>query len=161
MGLPQLKDHHTIWTPELVEISLPLAGLARRCVARIVDQVLLVIVYVVIVLGALLGVAEAYPEAALIGGAIMIILADFVYFWGFHAFMNGQTPGKALVGIRVVTERGGRINSVTSVIRSLLNFVDMILFYGGISAFMILGTSQEKRIADFGAGTIVIREYKA
>lgn len=161
MGLPQLKDHHTIWTPELVEISLPLAGLARRCVARIVDQVALTAIYLVIVVGALLGVADAYPDVAIIGGFILIVLADFIYFWGFHTFMDGQTPGKKLLGIRVVSNRGGRINAVTALIRGLLNVVDMMLFSYGISAFMVLGTDQEKRIADFGAGTIVIRDHKA
>jgi len=56
----------------------------------------------------------------------------------------------------VVTARGGRINSVTSLIRSLFNIADMLLFGGGVSALMILATEQEKRIADFAAGTLVI-----
>ena len=168
MGLPQLKEHHTIWTPELVEIELPLAGLARRCVARVLDQFILGIAYAAILviafmLGAAMEFSDKSPEALMlvIGVVVLCLLLDFVYFWFFHGFVNGQTPGKMAVGIRVVTVRGGRINSVTAIIRSLLNFADMALLSGGISAFMILATDQEKRIADFGAGTIVVRNHQS
>lgn len=89
---------------------------------------------------------------------VVISLADFAYYWAFHSFMNGQTPGKRLMGIRVVTQRGGKINATTALIRGVFNIVDMALFSGGVSALMILMTQQEKRIADFAAGTIVVQD---
>ena len=48
MGVPQPKQHHSIWTPEMVEISMPLAGIGRRCVARLVDHAILGVFAVVI-----------------------------------------------------------------------------------------------------------------
>ncbi len=161
--MPDIKQHHTIWTPELVELSMPLAGIARRCLARLIDQVILLVLYIVLVVAAiglpnLLGIQQNHLFTLLVSGAclLLIILADFLYFWAFHTFMNGKTPGKSALGIRVVTARGRRINSVTSLIRSLFNIADMLLFGGGVSALMILATDQEKRIADFAAGTLVI-----
>jgi uncharacterized RDD family membrane protein YckC len=155
--MPEIQQHHTIWTPELVELSMPLAGVARRCLARLIDQLILVVIYIAIIV---LTFANPFKNISIsiILGILMFVLSDFIYFWAFHAFMKGQSPGKKCLGIRVVTPRGGKINAVTALIRSLFNIVDMILFTGGISALMILATDQEKRIADFAAGTIVIIE---
>jgi uncharacterized RDD family membrane protein YckC len=161
----ELKQYHTIWTPELVELSLPLAGIARRCLARILDQALLLVIYSAIffVMMILPGIMHYHllrsaVTTALIGCLVLFSLAEFTYFWAFHNWMNGQTPGKKMLHIRVVTHRGGKINAVTSLIRSLFNIVDMLLFTGGISALIILLTPQEKRIADFAAETLVIYE---
>jgi uncharacterized RDD family membrane protein YckC len=165
LGLPLLKQHHSIWTPELVELSLPLAGITRRVLARLLDQLILVGVYLAIIFVgfASLGVLvkefeEPAPLAVFLFCAffVLVVLADFLYYWGFHALTGGKTPGKMLLGIRVVTARGGRINGVTALVRSLFNFADMILFSGSVSAIMLVATEQEKRIADYAAGTIVV-----
>lgn len=134
---------------------MPLAGIARRCLARITDQVILTIVYVALAIMGIMNIFHNYAVSFIIC-IVLIVLADFLYFWAFHALMGGQTPGKKLMGIRVVSSRGGQINMVTSLIRSLFNIADVMLFAGGVSSLMILGTEQEKRIADFAAGTIVI-----
>ncbi|HEY9686932.1 MAG TPA: RDD family protein [Coleofasciculaceae cyanobacterium] len=165
MGLPLLKQHHSIWTPELVELSLPLAGIARRVLARLLDQLILVGVYLAIVFAGFVGLGAlakdldpALAVGLLCACFVLVVLTDFLYYWGFHALTGGKTPGKMLLGIRVVTARGGRINGVTALIRSLFNFADMILFSGSISAIMLVATEQEKRIADFAAGTIVVMD---
>lgn len=160
--MPDIKQDHTIWTPELVELSMPLAGIARRCLARLIDQVILVcicvgLIFVALKLPNFLGFhTSLFYFVLFLACFLIIVLSDFIYFWAFHAFMNGKSPGKVALGIRVVTARGGRINSITSLLRSLFNIADVLLFAGGISALMILATDQEKRIADFAAGTLVI-----
>jgi uncharacterized RDD family membrane protein YckC len=160
---PELNQHHTIWTPELVELSMPLAGIARRCLARLCDQLILFIFYVAYIAWVIFNFKHFYHSptqlAALqIASLIIFTVTDFAYFWAFHNFMNGQTPGKKWMKIRVVSQRGGKINATTALIRGLFNIVDMGLFSGGISALMILMTKQEKRIADFAAGTIVVQD---
>jgi uncharacterized RDD family membrane protein YckC len=163
LGLPRMKQHHSIWTPELVELSLPLAGITRRVLARLLDQLILGGIYLVIVVVGLVGFGalakDLDPTLAVVlfcVALVLIVLTDFFYYWGFHALTGGQTPGKILLGIRVVTTRGGRINSVTALVRSLFNWADMILFSGSISAIMLIATEQEKRIADYAAGTLVV-----
>lgn len=164
LGLPLLKQHHSIWTPELVELSLPLAGITRRVLARIIDQLVLLGVYAGIIfagifsMGALAGEnsGQMLVAAVVCVCFVLMVTADFLYYWGFHALTGGQTPGKMFLGIRVVTTRGGRINMVTALVRSLFNFIDTVLFWGSLSAIMIMGTDQERRIADYAAGTIVV-----
>lgn len=172
MGQPLVKQHHSIWTPELVELSLPLAGITRRVLARIIDQVILAVIYVAIVIGGLVATGATYEVfekrlgadggiAAMIVAClalVLFVLADFIYYWAFHAVTGGQTPGKMALGIRVVTPRGGRINGVTALIRALFNVIDSLLFWGSIAAIMILATDHERRIADFAAGTLVVND---
>lgn len=161
--MPDIKQDHTIWTPELVELSMPLAGIARRCLARLIDQVILLCICVGLFFAAISFPAVVHSSSTsvlviLFSGScfLLIILSELLYFWAFHAFVNGKSPGKMALGIRVVTARGGKINAITSLLRSLFNIADVLLFAGGISALMILATDQEKRIADFAAGTLVI-----
>jgi uncharacterized RDD family membrane protein YckC len=167
---PNEHQHHTIWTPELVEISLPLAGVARRVIAMLIDQVgiFLVLIGLIVTTFIVLGMnAQSFARSGSEGVPMMLmitvisiflfcILSYFFYFWGFHTFNNGQTLGKMAVGIRVVTDRGGHAGVWTCFVRSLFDLLDMLLFYGGVSVMMIIMTQQEKRIADFAAGTIVI-----
>jgi len=162
---PELNQHHTIWTPELVELSMPLAGIGRRCLARICDQLILAVVYIAyfiwVVVNAKYYFAAQNQEAMgwfTIAMIVVITITDFAYYWAFHNFMNGQTPGKKLMNIRVVSQRGGRINATTALIRGLFSMVDTLLCSGGVSALMILMTKQEKRIADFAAGTLVVQD---
>lgn len=164
MGQPLPNQHHNIWTPELVEISLPLAGISRRILARLIDQVILAAFFVLLFVICIFAF-KAFPELLddgdtaiyiLCGFLLVMAVMEFLYFTCFHTFTGGKTPGKYALGIRVVTARGGRINLSTALIRSVFNILDMALFTGGVSALMILGTEDEKRIADFAAGTIVI-----
>lgn len=161
---PDEHQHHTIWTPELVEISLPLAGVARRCMALLVDQCIIGFTLIGLWL-ALFAAAIAFANSTLVAPeAIFLVyialtlfsaVCYFCYFWVFHTLNNGQTPGKMWLKIRLVTDRGGQANTWTCFIRSLFDVTDMVLLYG-ISVILILTTQREKRIADFAAGTIVI-----
>ena len=142
---------------------MPLAGIARRCLARLCDQAILLLFYIAYFVWLALTARYYFTSMAAfasiqIASIIVFTVADFAYYWAFHNFMNGQTPGKRLMGIRVVSQRGGKINATTALIRGVFNIVDMALFSGGVSALMILMTKQEKRIADFAAGTIVVQD---
>ncbi len=165
---PGEHQHHTIWTPELVEISLPLAGVARRCIAMLIDQLIVFSFLIGLFITAMitLGLSASYFHQfsgnvfimAIFGILLLCQILYSCYFWSFHTFNQGQTLGKMWLGIRLVTDRGGRANGWTCFIRSLFDILDMMLFYGGISVMMILMTDKEKRLADFAAGTLVILE---
>jgi uncharacterized RDD family membrane protein YckC len=163
---PDEHQHHTIWTPELVEISLPLAGVARRCIAMLVDQIIITMFMVALWTVFFMTMAMAFETmlytqstvfmVVIVGMMLFSLVFYFLYFWGFHTLNNGQTLGKMWLSIRLVTDRGGRANAWSCFVRQLFDILDMLLFYGGISVMLILMTEREKRIADMAAGTIVI-----
>ena len=157
----------------MVQLDIPFAGVARRFIARLVDEflvwgfilgLLVVSVYSGIFLAALLEsqstVLGRFRDELflliLIAVVLAVLVIKFIYYACFHAFNNGQTPGKMVTNIRLVTDRVGRANLWTCCIRSVVDFIDMALLSGVISFLMILVHKQEKRIADLASGTIVI-----
>ena len=167
--------YHSIWTPEMVELKVPLAGLMRRILARMVDEILtnaLMVGIAYVGLYALIAVfaatvdthKESSPDDVVpfIIAAVLLaatyILVKFLYYWAFTAFNRGRTLGKLLFRVRVVSERMGTVNPWTCVARALFDILDFMLFLAPISMILIATTTKEKRLADFAAGTIVIRE---
>ncbi|MGF1495693.1 MAG: RDD family protein [Elainellaceae cyanobacterium] len=157
-------------TPECVELELTLAGIGNRVLALMIDYLLLtVFITGVIVLITFLGEQLATLVANLTGDTqslelwmlAILALAVFVIYSGYFVFFEttwqGQTPGKRFTKIRVVQVDGRPVGLPQAVLRSLLRPIDDLFFIGLI--FILLG-SQERRIGDWVAGTLVIQVEK-
>jgi len=57
---------------------------------------------------------------------LFVFVVEWFYGGLFETFWNGQTPGKWLLGIRVLTVDGQPINGLQAVMRNILRFVDMM-----------------------------------
>ncbi|HXJ31111.1 MAG TPA: stage II sporulation protein M [Gemmatimonadales bacterium] len=141
-------------TPEHVVIQLELAGLGSRLAAASADLFLLFLgEWLLSVVMSASG--DAYWLRA-VGVAI-----GFAIFWGyfvlFETFNSGRTPGKQLLGIRVVMETGHPVTWAAAVVRNLVRFVDGLTFFF-LGFLMVLFHPQNKRLGDIAAGTIVVRE---
>lgn len=122
-----------------------LASPGQRLIALIIDTVILSIV------GGVLGVGS--------GQQILGIGAGFIvgaaYNWYFWTQQNGQTPGKMLVGIRVVKADGGKIGDVEAVIRYIGYYVNtFLLLLGWLWALV---DDQRQGLHDKLAGTVVVK----
>ena len=143
-------------TPEHVVIQLELAGVGSRLAAASVDVFLLFVMeWLLSVVISAAGHGEVYWLEA-VGVAI-----GFVMFWGYFALFEtlngGRTPGKQMLGIRVVMETGHPVTWAAAVVRNLVRFVDgLTLFFLGF--LLVLFHPQNKRLGDIVAGTIVVRE---
>jgi uncharacterized RDD family membrane protein YckC len=101
--------------------------------------------------------------AASIGIALLIVvlfLIFFGYFILFEALSNGQTPGKKMLGIRVVRDGGYPLDFMASVIRNLIRVGEIAIGFYALSAVVAVFSPLNKRIGDLAAGTIVIRESR-
>ncbi len=89
-------------------------------------------------------------------------LASFVlglgYWIGLELRWNGQTPGKRLLGLRVVAENGLRLEPTQVVLRNVLRLVDLLPGMFGVGGAVALLHPEHRRLGDLVAGTIVIRE---
>jgi uncharacterized RDD family membrane protein YckC len=152
-------------TPEQVSFRLVRAGLGSRILAASVDTAILLVVYVFVIIG-LFG-AGAFLSAA--GGelatwhvAVVILVLTFLlwgYYIGFELAWNGQTPGKRLLGIRVVGDGGLPVTPSQVVVRNLVRIVDLQFGYG-VAMIAMFATKDEKRLGDLAAGTIVVSERR-
>ncbi|NPV05675.1 MAG: RDD family protein [Syntrophaceae bacterium] len=147
-------------------------GFWRRLYAFTVDKIILGFIGMVLFfVGATafgLGISpramSADPEALLeLGGRVFLlyqtvtVLLDMAYFTYFHG-TTGQTPGKRLLGLRVVQETGEPIGFGTAFLRWVGYIVSGIPMLMG---FLWAGADRRKQgWHDKIAGTVVIDLYQ-
>lgn len=129
-------------------------GVGIRAVAVIIDLVVWgVIGYIIALLtGATTGAGFELEGAP----ALLWFLSFFVYYIVLEA-QFGQTVGKKLVGIRVVTESGTGIGYRDSVVRNVLRIVDGLLFYL-VGAILVYQSDSKQRLGDRVGKTFVVSD---
>ncbi len=172
------EERMAIRTPEHVQLNILVAGAGNRFLAVAVDlllQVLALIGVLVLLLSIewvtaggvrrTLGDLFQGKEAGvwLFAGIILItFLIQWGYFTFFETVWTGQTPGKRLLKIRVLREDGRPIGFTEAAIRNLIRTVLDSQPFNSYAIGFVTGILNErfKRLGDFAAGTIVIRERR-
>ncbi|MCO6453716.1 MAG: RDD family protein [Pirellulaceae bacterium] len=171
----QIDTKIEVVTPENIAFHYQVAGPARRAMAFLIDLVIrLGILFGVGCLTAVFGIVAG--GVAILGYLIAYFLLDWFYGALFETFMNGQTPGKRVLGIRVLTVDGQPINGLQAVIRNVLRSVDLMpvlsLEMFGIPAPMyiiptfmvglvIMATNRRfQRLGDLVCRTMVVMEER-
>lgn len=149
-GTLPLDSRILVSTPENVAFDYRLAGPFTRALALLID--IAIISACVIAIGFLLLLLGA-------SGIGLLLFVAFVAFWGYgglmEGFWNGQTLGKKLVGLRVVSDTGLAINAGQAMLRNILRYADLFPpFFPGAVA-MLFG-NRFQRLGDLSAGTMVI-----
>jgi uncharacterized RDD family membrane protein YckC len=149
-------------TPERIVFQYPLAGPFRRAVAYLLDFMLMIFLTVVASVLLLLAFGALGGGGAGVGAAFV---AYFALTWGYGAFcegvLNGQTFGKRLTGIRVVSDQGVPITGAQAVLRNLVGALDgpvPFVYLLGLSSMLL--TRKFQRLGDLAAGTMVVVEER-
>lgn len=152
-----------IQTPENIEFEYRLAGPFRRVPAFLLDFVFRML----IIFGcwiAFLFVGQLISGIGSFGitfdlGVFLLFVFQFLlqWFYGafFEAYWNGQTPGKWLCGIRVISVDGRPINLSQGIVRNLVRFADLAPT-GIIGIVCVSLTERFQRLGDLAAGTMVV-----
>ena len=158
---------YRVLTPERVSLQYDVAGIGSRGAAAMVDTLIQAITLAVVMAG-LSGVTAVAGVSAPVGrGGVTLVfallaLAIFVvtsgYFMLWEILWSGQTPGKRLVGVRVIRDNGYPIRPVDAVIRNLVRIVDWLPLFYGVGMLSMLLNQRSRRLGDFASGTIVVRE---
>jgi uncharacterized RDD family membrane protein YckC len=161
---------YSVLTPERVSLEYGIAGVGSRAGAAILDTVIQAIALTVLFVAgfaavvALAATRALPPDPEVYGafGIAFVALVTFMvtsgYFMIFEIVWNGQTPGKRMMGLRVIRESGYPLRPVDSVIRNLVRIVDWLPIVYGFGVLTMLFNKRSKRLGDFAAGTIVVRE---
>ncbi|MFQ3548611.1 MAG: RDD family protein [Armatimonadota bacterium] len=150
-------------TPENVKIDYELAGLGSRGTAIIIDG-LIQFAMIAILAGAFIGF-NLFEWNNLANWAIgLIFIMLFLIFFGYHLFFeliwNGQTPGKRLLNIRAIREEGMPADSMGIAIRNIVRILDFLPSVYLIGILFAFFSAQNKRVGDYAAGTLVVKEIK-
>ena len=158
-----LDDELVIETPERVELHYVLANVGNRFLAAAIDHLIQAgLGFVVLVLaGAFRG---GVFSSMGVWAAALAVLAVFAIYWGyfvvFETLWSGQTPGKRWMRLRVVREDGRPVRFFEVFVRNLLrlvvDFMPMPTY--AIGVISIIFSARSKRVGDFVAGTVVVKE---
>lgn len=142
-----------IETPEGIDLVLRPAGLVARSQAFAIDLCIRLLIA-----GAALLVFGLFDRLGIGLCAIALFLINWWYMVLFEVLDQGRTPGKRILGLRVVEDDGTPIGWASSLTRNLLRFVDMLPFGYSIGALTCLNHPMFKRLGDLAAGTLVIHD---
>jgi uncharacterized RDD family membrane protein YckC len=89
-----------------------------------------------------------------------VFATQWVYWTAAEVLMGGQTPGKRLMGIRVVRVDGSPVGVLESAVRNLVRVVDSLPVVYAVGILCVLLTRQHRRLGDLLAGTLLVREER-
>lgn len=174
----------TFITPEGVDLRLELGTAGSRAAAFIIDLLLMTVTLALVTI-ALSFMAVPGTEQFL--GALWLI-GFFVlrngWFSLFEMGSRGATPGKRLMGLRVVARDGARLTGAAVIARNAMREIEVFLplsflgdqtaegtadtfltifalLWSGIFLFFPLFNKDRLRVGDLVAGTWVVRNEKA
>ena len=135
-------------------------------VAYLIDFILLTVVLFVLLTILYSSMFTGYGSSNDVMVAVIIAMIVLLYPLGgyfiiFELVMQGQTPGKRVMGIRVINDNGAPAGYLQIVLRNLFKLVDgsyPVQYVIGGSALIF--TKRTQRLGDLVAGTLVIREGK-
>jgi uncharacterized RDD family membrane protein YckC len=164
-----------IETPEHIVFRHRVAGPARRFLAYLLDLIICYTAFVVvsfIILLVAIGTAAATnaAESAIAAGIGVLLVILFAIQWVYFAVLEawrGRTPGKAALGLRVVTTTGRPIGLRAAALRNVLRAADALplaytaglLSLAGLVSMSV--TRRFQRLGDLVAGTIVVVPERA
>ena len=148
-------DNFQIETAQNISIHQNAAGVGERILAFLIDLVLQVFYLIAVnylLQGLDLDSGQQWVYILVMG------LPLFLYALLWETFWNGQSPGKALLQIRVVKIDGSKPAFSNYVVRWLLRLIDVTFTSGSVAVVTILLNGKGQRLGDLAARTTVISE---
>jgi uncharacterized RDD family membrane protein YckC len=145
-------------TGDAVVLEMRLAKLASRSLALAIDLVVqggLFIVGALLLSGPLSFADEALAAAVSLVFYVSVLIG---YPVAFETATRGRSLGKMALGLRVVREDGGPAHFRHAFVRALLGVVEIWLTFGSVALITSLASAKGKRLGDYLAGTVVVRE---
>jgi len=117
-----------IVTPENISFCYRVAGPFRRLPAFVIDLLLRFgIWFAIVFVFGILGVLDVIDGAlAIVFMLLLLFVMEWLYGGLLETFWNGQTVGKRVMRIRVLSTGGQPINGLQAMMRNILRFADMM-----------------------------------
>ena len=172
-------------TPEGVDLRLELGGAGARAAAFMLDAMIMILAMIILTTV----IALAITANRRSGIAAMIWLLGFFvlrngWFILFEMGGRGATPGKRMLGLRVVARDGARLTGGAVIVRNAMREIEVFLplsflaaqasrgaadafliifalLWSGIFLFFPLFNRDRLRIGDLLAGTWVVQTVRA
>ena len=149
----------TVKTSQNIDIDYQVAGIGDRIKARLIDYSLFYILFLVLIVTATQALDMRSKES---GETIATIMVSWLIICAFYdvlteIFLNGQSIGKRVIRIRVMSANGSRATVGQYLLRWIFRIVDISATMGAAAITSIAFTDNKQRIGDLVAGTVIIK----
>ena len=145
-----------ITTSQNIDIDYEVAGVGDRIVARLIDYGLFILILILGVIVAILGKGIEQSITIIV---LVIIYATLYVFYDLicEMFMNGQSIGKRVMKIKVISLDGARPSSGQYLLRWLFRIIDFTLTSDICGLICVAVSEKQQRVGDIVAGTTLIK----
>lgn len=176
--LRQIDSTIDVVTPENISFQYEVAGPFRRLPAFLIDVVLRFAIAAAFMIALMFmnEIIRLDSDVVLALGLLLWFALEWFYGGVLETYWNGQTIGKKIVGLRVLSVDGQPINGLQAMMRNLLRLADMMplipigaLFGWGEGPWIVptcmLGlvvpvlNRRFQRLGDLVCGTMVVVEH--
>jgi uncharacterized RDD family membrane protein YckC len=151
-----------------VDVSMAVAGTGARALAFLIDLIIRTVLvtawYVIATLvynGEWSLQAPIDPEGS---WYLYVALPATGIYTLYHVVleigMRGRTPGKRMVGVRLVTRDGAVPSAAAFIVRNVFRLVDSFPLGYGVGLITSLITREHVRVGDLAAGTLLVYENR-
>jgi uncharacterized RDD family membrane protein YckC len=144
-------------TAQNIDIDYEVAGVGERTLARLIDFGFFLAAYLIaLIIYTLIQKSVGYRVAAIV--IIIVYVALFVFYdLACETLMNGQSFGKRIMKIKVISLDGGRPRFSQYLLRWLFRIVDFTLSFQLCGLLSAALTQKQQRVGDIVAGTTLIK----
>ncbi len=143
-----------ITTTQNVTIEYELAPLSERIFAYMIDAV--VMFGIILLLWSIFIPSTGYFYQSAV--FYLVLLPVFLFYsLASEVFMNGQSLGKKIFGIKVVKLNGEEASLNDYIIRWTFRMVDIYFSFGTLASLLIGSSSKHQRLGDILANTAIIK----
>ncbi len=137
--------------------SHQVAGAGARCLAGLVDLGSQMVTFGAMAWLAVTFRPDLFPRSSW-GWAFPVAFAEWhiIYLMLFESFTRGASPGKALLGLRVISLDGSPPSSRSLIVRNVTRVVEIALGVYTFAYYRINQMGSRQRLGDRSAGTIVV-----
>jgi len=150
---------HRWQLPEDISLEFHVVGPGSRFLAFLIDQCIIIAIMIIAYLIFFILLAVSGGRLANFGLILIISfgLLNILYFLFSELFFNGTTPGKRLIGLRVIMASGSAVTPSAAIIRNLMRIVDILPSFYLIGFMSLLLTKDNQRLGDIVGGTLVVK----
>jgi uncharacterized RDD family membrane protein YckC len=146
-------DEIEITTTQNITVNYDLAGVWERVIAFILDLIILTIS--VSILYGMFSDGDADILTYFTALPLAVLYSLF-----FELFNNGQSIGKMALKLRVIRIDGQKTNFQDYLMRWMFRIMDIYGSFGGVAFLSIISSSNNQRVGDILANTVVVRLKK-
>lgn len=174
----------TFVTPEGVDLRLELGSAGTRAGAFLIDLIAMVVILIVVTIAFVMMAVPGAQQFLVVLWLLGFFILRNGWFSLFEMGSRGATPGKRLMGLRVVARDGARLTGAAVIARNAMREIEiflplsflgeqtaqgtadtfLVLFaltWSGIFLFFPLFNRDRLRVGDLVAGTWVVQTTKA